>query len=151
MLNQTPHVWRTVILLVASTLLLAACSDDSKESDDRDTFGNVTPEQRANVPVEVEEVTIAISDGEFDVETITLQEDEPSIVHVENADGQAYRVQITPELVTPTDIPASAATDVKFTTPNADRYELELLPASGSDEALDSIDVIVQAAGAVQP
>ena len=151
MLNQTPHVWRTVILLAASTLLLAACSDDSKESNDRDTFGNVTPEQRANVPVEVEEVTIAISDGEFDVETITLQEDEPSIVHVENADGQAYRVQITPELVTPTDIPASAATDVKFTTPNADRYELELLPASGSDEALDSIDVIVQAAGAVQP
>jgi hypothetical protein len=59
--------------LAASTLLLAACSDDSKESDDRDTFGNVTPEQRANVPVEVEEVTIAISDGEFYVETITLQ------------------------------------------------------------------------------
>jgi hypothetical protein len=54
-------------------------------------------------------------------------------------------------LVTPTDIPASATTDVKFTTPNADRYELELLPASGSADALDSIDVILQAAGAVEP
>jgi len=139
------------MLLVASTVLLAACSDDSRESDDRDTFGHVAPEQRADVPVEVGEVSITISEAEFEVETITLQEDEPSIVHVDNTDSEAYRIQIMPELVTPTDIPASVMTDVEFTTPNPGRFELELLPATGSDEPLDTIDVIVQSPGAVNP
>ena len=151
MLTRSQGILRTFVLLVASTLLLAACSDDSKESDDRDTFGNVTPEQRADVPVEVEEISVTIREAEFEVETITLQEDEPSIIHVDNTDTEAYRIQITPELVTPTDIPASVMTGVEFTTPNAGRYELELLPAAGSEEPLDSIDVIVQSPGAVNP
>jgi len=32
------------MLQAASTELLAVCSDHSRESDDRDTFGNRTPE-----------------------------------------------------------------------------------------------------------
>jgi hypothetical protein len=143
---------RILIVLAAGMLMLAACGggdDDSKSAENRNNFGNVTPENRADVPPRVEEVSIKIQDGKIDTETLTLQQDEPSVLHVENADNQAYKIEITPNLVTPTDIAASTATDVKFTTPNADRYELKLLPASGTGDPLDTLQVIVQAPGAV--
>ena len=143
---------RILIVLAAGMLLLAACvgdDDDSKSAENRNTFGNVTPENRADVPPRVEEVTIKITNGKIDTETLTFQQDEPSVLHVENGDSQAHRIEITPNLVTPTDIAASTTTDVKFTTPNADRYELKLLPASGTGDPLDTVQVIVQAPGAV--
>ena len=142
---------RILIVLAAGMLMLAACGgdDDSKSAENRDNFGNVTPENRADVPPRVEEVTIKIANGTIDTETLTFQQDEPSVLHVENADSQAYKIEITPNLVTPTDIAASTMTDVKFTTPNADHYELRLLPASGTGDPLDTLQVIVQAPGAV--
>ena len=143
---------RFMVVLITGLTLLAGCGGDkSKEAEPRNNFGNVSPVNRADVPPGVEEVSISIKGGKIETETLTFQQNEPSVLHVENADTSSYQIRITPDLVTDTDVAPSKTTDIKFTTPNANRYELQLRLAGSTGDPIDTLDVIVQSAGGVKP
>ncbi len=131
--------------------LLAACvGEDEEVANQRQVALRVTPTAIAALPPGIEEATLHIRDGQFGVDQLLLQEDEPTVLHVVNTDERAYRLRIVEDLVTATPIAPSTTTPLGFTTPDAGRYEGQLLAAEG-DEVLDTVAVIVQSPGALQP
>lgn len=144
------HGWLIVVLTVP--LIAAGCGGfgDDEVAEPRTGGVDAVPAELNKLPEGIEEATIAIANGTFDLETLYLQEDEPTVLHVTNQDSKAYRLEITPALVTPALVAASATTDVGFTTPLASTYEVHLLPESGNG-ILATARVIVQSPGGVQP
>lgn len=107
------------------------------------------PTAAANVPPESDVRAIAIVDGRFGVAELSLQQGEPTVLHVVNGDDRAYRLRIR-DLVTVTPIAPRAATTVEFTTPVVARYEGELL-AADTDTVLDTVPVVVLGPGGIRP
>lgn len=146
--------WLTSVLTVLLIgLTLSGCvvgDSDEETATERDGPLPVTPDALDEAPEGVGEATITITGGELVEELLTLQEDEPTILHVVNGDETAYRLWIGEDLVITTTIPAAVTTDVEFTTPNAAVYEGRLL-AADDDTVLDTMVVRVQSPGAVEP
>ena len=141
---------RLVVLAPLLLGMLAGCGDEDEEvATDREGIPTVTPTAVAALPDAIEEATLTIAGGAFGVDELVLQEDEPTVLHVVNADDRAYRFRIVEDLVTATPIAADGTTAVKFTTPLANVYEGQLLAAE--DDVVDTIRVVVQAAGGVEP
>ena len=136
--------WQAMVALLLCLVVLAGCGGDDSESGEDDTNTNPSPEQQANVPEGVDELEIVIENGEIDVDSLNLQVGQPAMLHVDNRDGQAYSIQIEPDLVTPSDVAASQITDVSFTVPEVNEYTLELRAEGGSGDALDTVQVLVQ-------
>lgn len=137
------------LVAVMILLLVSTCGDDSEVAEERDVVPAVTPSALAALPEGVEVASIVIQDGEFQTSEIILQEDEPSVLSVDNQDDRAYRLQIG-DLVTPTEIRANAVTEVKFTTPIPEEYEAELL-AEEEDDVIATIPVVVISPGETNP
>ena len=129
--------------MLAGVLILAACRDDTADEVgdqiDSDVIGS--PTAAPGLSEDIERVTIAISDGEFDVGQIELIEERPTVLTVENSDDVAYWLEIG-DLVNGTEIPAGETVNVEFTTPVEDVYTGELLSEQGG-EVLDEMDVEV--------
>lgn len=141
---------RTSILLCLPVLLLMGCGEEEEVAENPVLIPDTSPTAIADLPEEIEEATIEIASGEFGVDNLVLQEGAPTVLFVVNADDQPYRFQIVEDLLTATAIAAGTTTEINFTTPNAATYEGQLLGAD-TDEVLDTLDVVVQAPGAVQP
>ena len=142
---------RLVVFVPLLLGILAGCADEEEEvATDREGIPTVTPTAVAALPDAVEEATLTIAGGAFGVDELVLHEGEPTVLHVVNADDRAYRFRIVEDLVTATPIAADGTTDVKFTTPLANVYEGQLLAAEG-DDVVDTVRVVVQAAGGVEP
>ena len=140
--------WQRLIVLTMCIVVFGACRGDESKTVDEDVVPvQVSPGNLNEVPEGVEEVSISISGGAIELESVTLQQNEPTILHIDNQDQAAYSIQIVPNLVTPTTVGASSITDVSFTTPNANRYTLELRVADGTGAPLDTVDVLVQSPG----
>lgn len=133
-----------MVALLLGLVVLAGCGGDDSETGDDDVNTNPSPEQQANVPQGSEELDIKIESGEIDADNINLQINEPVMIHVDNQDGQAYSVQIVPNLVVASEIAASGITDVSLTTSEPGDFTLELRAADGSGEPLDTVQVQVQ-------
>lgn len=125
-------------------LLAVACGDDDDIADvAQDTSEQFTgsPTASAGQDEGTEELVVTIEDGEFADGDIQLQQNQPTILLVENRDDVAYRLTIG-ELVVNEGLPAGTTTRVEFTTPVVEDYPAELLPAEG-EEALDTMEVRV--------
>jgi hypothetical protein len=101
-------------------------------------------------PVGVQTTNVKVSGGKFGVDAIALQENQPVILKIDNADATPYRFQIAPNLVVATPVAASTTTSISFSNPIAGTYKGELLPAQG-DQPLASLDVKVQSASGNVP
>lgn len=132
------------------TLLLTGCSRDMAVADDPTVPPAVSPPASSSQPNDIEALIVGVSNGQFAVDDIVLLEDAPTVLHLENRDDQAYRLQIEPALVNLTPIPAATTTIVSFTTPNAGEFEGQLL-GTDSAEVLDTVRVVVRAPGGVVP
>jgi hypothetical protein len=110
-------------------LLLAGCGEEEMVATERTAVPNASPTTLAEVPGSIEAVTVTVASGKFGVDQLTFQEDQPSVLRVTNNDATAYRIQIKPNLVIATSIPANKTTDIQFTTPKANTYEGDLLAA----------------------
>jgi hypothetical protein len=143
---------RLTAMLLAVALLAAACGrlgGDDKVSDANPAVEGSQPTPGAALQERVEEATLTVENGKVAEDTLTLQENEPVVVHVVNKDTTGYRLRI-PGFVTDTTINPSATTDVSFTTPKATTVEAQLLPATG-DQALDTFQAEVQAPSGSAP
>jgi hypothetical protein len=138
------------LVLPLTLLMLAGCGEEANVAEPRTAVPIASPTTLAELPNTIEAVEVTVSNGTFSVDQLTLQEDEPSILRVTNKDDTAYRIKIKPDLVTATAVPANKTTDIAFTTPKANTYEGDLL-AADSDKVLDTVDVVVQSPGAVNP
>jgi hypothetical protein len=139
-----------VAALTLVALLATGCSRDMAVANDPTVPPAVSPVVISSMPNDIEAVSVAITGGRFGVDRIELLEDAPTVLHLENGDDTAYRLQIVPALVNPTPIPAKATTVVSFTTPNAAEFAGQLLGAD-SAEVLDTVRVVVRSPGAVAP
>ena len=143
-----PLLW---LILLPLLVALAACGDSDEElATEREGVPTVPPTTLAALPDDIGEATLAITGGAFGVEELLLQEDEPTLLHVVNNDDRAYRFRVVEDLVTLTPIAPRATTDVGFTTPKANVYEGQLLPAEG-EETLDTVRVVVLGPGGLRP
>ncbi len=137
-------------LLAALILAVVALrGEDAELATGREDVPETTPTALGALPEGVEEATLTVEGGAFAVDELVLQEGEPTELHVVNGDAVPYRLRIG-DLLTPTPIDANVVTDIKFTTPNANTYEGQLLPAEG-DEVLDTLRVVIRAPGGVAP
>ena len=142
---------RMSVLAPLLLVLLAAGGDGDEEvATEREGVPTAPPTTLAALPDDIGEATVEIASGAFGVEELTLQENEPTLLHVVNNDDRAYRFRIVEDLVTATAIAPRATTDVGFTTPRANVYEGQLLPAAG-EEVLDAVRVVVLGPGGVEP
>ncbi len=140
----------TLSMMLLLLLLLVAGCGRTEVAEDTLFIPDISPVAIVELPEGIEEATIDISRGGFRVTELVLQEDEPTVLHVANADDQTYRLRIVEGLVSATEIAADATTDIQFTTPNAAAYEGQLLAADG-DQVLDTFRVAVIGPGAVEP
>jgi hypothetical protein len=148
-----PRRTTTTASAVVLLIVLDGCvfgGEGSEVATDQVRIPEVTAAALPLLPEGIEETTIVITHGAFDVESVLLQEGEPTVLHVVNTDDRAYRLRIGEDLVTFTMIAAGTTTDVKFTTPNANSYDGHLLAAEG-DEVVDTVRVRVQSPGGLQP
>ncbi len=137
-------------LLAAVILAVLAYRDDNADvATEREDVPEITPTALAALPEGVEETSLTVEGGAFAVDELVLQEGEPTELHVVNSDAVPYRLRIG-DLVTPTTIAADMVTEVKFTTPNANTFEGQLLAAEG-DEVLDTLRVVIRSPGGVAP
>ncbi len=133
---------RTMLVVASALLLFVACQDDNDEvaeEIDGDVIGS--PQAANELEQDIEEITVAITDGEFDEDGIELIEERPTVLTVQNNDDVAYTLNIDP-LVTNTEIRAGESTQIEFTTPVSAEYVSSLLPESGGDP-LDTMTVEV--------
>jgi hypothetical protein len=142
--------------LVLITTVASACGDDDDEtsgstSEEVDAVEGAPPSPAEGVQVNerAEEATITIENGKFGSDTLTVQQDEPTVVLFQNKDGQAYRVRFG-DVVAMEEIPASAETDVAFNAPNPVETEGELI-AADADTVLDTIQFVVQSPSGTSP
>lgn len=143
---------RLTAMLLAVALLAGACGRFGNEDEVPDTNPAVEgsqPTPGAALQEHPEEANLTVENGKVSEDTLTLQEDEPVVVHVVNKDATGYRLRI-PGLVTDTAINPSTTTDVSFTTPKVQSVEGQLLPASG-DQAADTFRVEVQSPSGSAP
>jgi hypothetical protein len=131
-------------------LLLTGCAREMAVATDPALPPAVSLAAISSQPNDIAAVTVAVSNGQFAVDDISLLEDAPTVLHQENRDEQPYRLQIVPALVNPTPIPAATTTIVSFTTPNAGEFEGQLRGAD-SAEVLDTVRVVVPSPGGVAP
>ena len=134
-----------VAMLSFMMVLAAACGEDDDDqaavANQADQPFSGSPTALAGQESDTEEITVVIENGEFNESDIELTEGSPTIMVVENRDGEAYRLTIG-DLVVSQGIPAGSSTRVEFTTPVVEDYTAELLPAEG-EEALDTMEVRV--------
>lgn len=135
----------SIVLLLG---LLVACGNEEEVATDREVVPDVTPAASDELPQGIEAATLEISDGEFVADELVLQQGEPTVLRVINSDDTAYQLEIG-DLVPATTIPASATTDVEFTTPKAGTYTGQLQAEDGT--LVSEFAVIVQAPGGVDP
>ena len=112
------------------------------------TDGVMTPETDADmdlpaVPAASQVASIKVADGAFAPGDVTLLAGQPVVLSVSNADDRTYRVEIF-DLVDAEVIAADAATEIEFTVPTPGTYEVQLLPAEGT-EILDTLSLRVAA------
>jgi len=137
------------MLVPLCLMLLVACGDEDEEvATDRLTVPEVAPGASDELPQGIESATVEITNAEFGVDELLLQQAEPTVLDVVNNDEEDYTLQIG-DLVGDTLIPAGTTVEVEFTTPTAETYEGRLLAADGT--VLSEMRVIVQAPGAVEP
>lgn len=141
---------RFLLIPLPVLVLIAGCTPNQMIGEYRDTNPPVSPVAINMLPDDIEEVTLTVADGQFGVDDMFLLEGAPTLMHVANDDARAYRFQIEEALVTLTEIPANAVTDVPFTTPNAGEFEGQLLEMDSAD-VLDTVRVVVRSAGGVLP
>ena len=135
---------RILLLLPLLMAVLVGCGG-TKVASDRNTAPQVAPGASNKLP-QTEEATLKIAGGAFGSSTLQLQQDEPTTLHIVNGDTTAYQLKIE-GLAISTAIPASATTDVAFTTPKAGTYTGQLLAADNA--VLSEIQVTIQAPGGV--
>jgi hypothetical protein len=138
----------TAVLIGFAVAVLTACGDDDEVAEDIDRDQNTTPTALAGLPEGIAAVEVAIAGGAFAADDFVVQEGEPTVLRIANADPTAYRLRIG-DLVAPTAIAASGGTEVELTTPNAGTYDIELLAAE-SDEVIATAQLIVQAPGGIE-
>lgn len=145
--------WGMITLAgVAMLGLTAACGDEETTvSEDNPVVEGAPPTVGSGETISesTEEVTVRVTGGTVDTDRLTLQVDEPVVIHVVNEDSQEYRLRIG-DLVTETKILPAATTDVAFTTPNTAEIEGQLLPSTG-DQPLDTFSVVVQGPSGNEP
>ena len=139
---------RRSLLPLAVLLLLAGCGE-LEVATERVTVPDVAPQAMDDLPDANEEARVAVDGGAFSVDELVLLEDEPTVLRVVNLDPEPYRFRIVETLVTATELPANTATDVAFTTPNANTYEGQLLRPE-AEEVVDTMVVTVQAPGGAE-
>lgn len=140
------------LLLIA--VLAVACGgdgDDDVVPEDNAIVEGAPPTPTAGVPPaeEAEEATITISGGAFSADSLTVQQSEPTVVHFDNQDDQAYRIRFG-DVVAMEEIPAMTVSNIGFNAPNPVEIDGELL-AADSDTVLDTIQFIVQAPSGASP
>jgi len=128
--------------------LLVACGGEEEVATDREVVPDVTPAASDELPQGIEAATVEISDGELVADELLLQQGEPTVLRVINSDDTAYLLEIG-DLVPATAIPASATTDVEFTTPKAGTYTGQLQGEDGTP--VSEFTVTVQPPGGVDP
>lgn len=140
---------RSLAVVLCAVLLVAACGDDDNDQVADPVEGDVigSPTAAAGLEEDIEEIAIEIEGGELVDDEIELTEGRPTVMRVTNQDDEAYVLVIDP-LVSETTIPAGDDITIGFTTPAAETYTGELLPASGG-EPLDTMRVLVNNAAGI--
>jgi hypothetical protein len=148
--------FRPTFRLIAALTLIAiaatACEPGGDEvSDDNPIVRNAPPSATSGVapPERAEEAALTIADGKFSDDRLTVQQDEPTVVHITNKDSQVYRVRFG-DVIAEEEIASAGITDVSFTAPNPVEIEAQLLEAD-SDKVLDTIQFVVRAPGGTEP
>ncbi len=137
------------MLVPLCLMLLVACGDEDEEvATDRLTAPEVTPGAIDELPQGIESASVEITDAEFGVDELLVQQGEPTVLDLINNDDEDYTFEIG-DLVGDTPIPAGTTVEIEFTTPKAETYDGQLLAADGT--VLSEMRVIVQAPGAVEP
>jgi hypothetical protein len=146
------RTFRLIAVLSLIAVATAACERGNDEvSDDNPVVQNAPPSPTAGVapPERAEEAALTIEGGKFLDDRLTVQQDEPTVVHITNKDSQDYRVRFG-DVVAEQEISSAGITDVSITAPSPVELEGELLGAD-SDNVLDTIQFIVQAPGGAEP
>lgn len=140
------RAFRIVMTIGFVAIWIAACEfdDDSPSSKENPMVEGAPPSPTAGMapPERAEELTLTIEGGTFNEDSLSVQQDELTVIHVENKDDRAYRVRFG-EVVAMEEIAPSATTDVAFNAPNTVQVDGQLL-AADSDTVLDTIQFTVQ-------
>lgn len=124
-------------------------TDDESIATDREALPEAAPSSLDDLPDDIEEATLPIAGGAFEVDELLLRADEPTVLHVANGDGRPYLLAIG-DLLPASAIAADGITNVEFTTPNARTLEGALLDVDG-EAVLDTVRIVIQAPGGVGP
>lgn len=146
---MNPSRARLLWPFVLGATLLSGCTQLEEIGLYRTAVPEVSPTAIAELPKDIEAAALTIEDGGFAAEDLYLLEDTPTVLHLTNRDEQGYRLLLT-DLLAETEIPPATTLAIEFTTPNANVYEARLYPLDG-EEAIDTVRVVVRAAGAVEP
>lgn len=143
-------MFQYVTVLAAFVLLtsaFAACTltEDDDDIDDEELRPiTATPTAVVGLPEDIEELNVAIQDGEFDTDSIDVVAEVPVILYVTNGDDEAYTFMVD-DLIQETEIAANAVTTIEFNAPNEGSYEGDITNADG--EEVDAFFVNVEGAG----
>lgn len=124
--------------------LLVGCGDEEETATDRDTIPEVTPGANDELPGDIESATVTITDGEFDVDEISVTQGAPTELNIVNQDSDAYTFEVE-GLVTGQTIEANATTEVGFTTPDDGTFDGRLSDADGT--TVDEFQILVVGPG----
>lgn len=122
---------------------------DESIATDREALPEAAPSSLDDLPDDIEEATLPIAGGAFEVDELILRVDEPTVLHVVNGDGRPYLLAIG-DLLPASAIAADGITNVEFTTPNVRTLEGALLDVDG-EAVLDTVRIVIQAPGGVGP
>jgi hypothetical protein len=130
-----------VVALVLLGTSLAACTGDDDDVDTSDLRPiTATATGVVALPEDIQQATIIIEDGSFDVQSIDIVVEQPVSITIANRDAETYTL-VVEDLVQETEIAGAAETEVNFNAPNPGEYEATLFGPDGDEVATMFINV----------
>lgn len=133
-----------VVLLLLPVLVACGAGEESATTDEG--IPTATPAAIDELPADLEEAALEVSEGDVAVSELILTEGQPTILHVVNHDDEEYSLRIEDVLADNVALPAGDTIEVSFTTPKAGRYDGALLAAT-DDSVVAEFAVVVQEPG----
>jgi hypothetical protein len=133
----------TLILILGAILALGIRNENEDVATNLTPIAPNVPAQDLNqVPVGLEKAKLTLKGGKFAESGLLLQQNQPTVLNIDNSDNQAYQLQFVPNLVGPTAIAAATTTQIEFTDPDRGIYEAQLLdPDTGQVMAKLTVEI----------